>query len=414
MKKINQIIFISLLFVLSFGQAFGEEYWQCEKIDGRGFLFFNEESSCDISSHHPSQQCKTDTCEKINPGGLWICKNPLSNEVHFIGDVDGCNEVEKDFSRGCICKKVGEGDVVPVDLIPDSNEGGRVNGYKLLAPIGNLDFVSYDSDEDNFVGDYLAKLFKLAIGIIAVLAVIMLIVAGIQYMGEDSIFGKTKAKNQMTNAILGLLIALGSYAILYTISPDLIGDKGLFIEKISIDLPDSGDGTVDQNCKEGKEGSYLQGFPTSPEVTAAVKKIEEEGWGLDSFEVSSEDNKMSIILKKNGEQKEYKIGMSPGTEGYAQVGAGKIGDKKTPKGSWKIVSKEYNGNGLPVFSNSCSNMGASFWLLDPMINGESRGIGIHGNYSGLLGPTHGCIRLTNSDILALRPYVKVGMGVEIK
>jgi hypothetical protein len=64
MKKISQIIFIFLMFILSFSQAFGEEYWQCEKIEGSGSLFFNDESSCDISSHHPYQRCKTDTCKK--------------------------------------------------------------------------------------------------------------------------------------------------------------------------------------------------------------------------------------------------------------------------------------------------------------------------------------------------------------
>ena len=300
------------MFILSFSQAFGEEYWQCEKIDGRGFLFFNEESSCDISSHHPSQQCKTDTCEKINPGGLWICKNPLSNEVHFIGDVDGCNEVEKDFSRGCICKKVGEGDVVPVDLIPDSNEGGRVNGYKLLAPIGNLDFVSYDSDEDNFVGDYLAKLFKLAIGIIAVLAVIMLIVAGIQYMGEDSIFGKTKAKNQMTNAILGLLIALGSYAILYTISPDLIGDKGLSVKKVSMTLdeavygPKATTGTGHRPDTDEDGNKYYCG---KPEYT------EGKEWGNKESEDAVEKKLKGVGIKINKGRCE-KIGQKDCTSLY--------------------------------------------------------------------------------------------------
>ncbi|HPC12346.1 MAG TPA: pilin, partial [Candidatus Paceibacterota bacterium] len=253
MKKLNQIIFIFLLFILSFGQAFGEEYWQCEKIEGSGSLFFNDESSCDISSNPPYKQCKTGTCKKIDTEGSWVCTGlNAQTDIYFIGDEAGCKNFQEANPLKCNCAKEGAGvNIVPVDLLPNSTREDRPNGYKLLAPIGNLDFVSYDPGEDNFVGNYLAIIFKLAIGIISALAVIMLIVAGIQYMGEDSIFGKTKAKNQMTNAILGLLIALGSYAILYTISPDLIGNKGLSIKKISIELPDSGDDSVDPNCKEG-------------------------------------------------------------------------------------------------------------------------------------------------------------------
>jgi len=291
MKKISQIIFIFLLFILSFSQSFGEEYWQCEKIDGRGFLFFNEKSSCDISSHPPCQQCKTDTCKKINPEGLWICKNPLSNEVHFIGDVDGCKNFQEANPLKCNCAKEGAGvNIVPVDLLSNSTQEDRPivhvdllsnstqedrpNGYKLLARIGSLDFVSYDPGKDNFVGNYLPIIFELAIGIISALAVIMLIVAGIQYMGEDSIFGKTKAKNQMTNALLGLLIALGSFAILNTISPNLIGTE-LKIRKLSVGLDESVHGDAPHSAMMDKETGELY-FCNDKNYTKG------KDWGKDS------------------------------------------------------------------------------------------------------------------------------------
>ncbi|HNU95738.1 MAG TPA: L,D-transpeptidase family protein [Candidatus Paceibacterota bacterium] len=414
MKKLNQIIFISLLFVLSFGQAFGEEYWQCEKIEGSGSLFFNDESSCDISSNPPYKQCKTGTCKKIDTEGSWVCTGlNAQTDIYFIGDEAGCKNFQEANPLKCNCAKEGAGvNIVPVDLLPNSTREDRPNGYKLLAPIGDFDFVSYDSKSDNFVGNYLSIIFKLAIGIISALAVIMLIVAGIQYMGEDSIFGKTKAKNQMTNAILGLLIALGSYAILYTISPDLIGDKGLSIKKISIELPDSGDDSVDPNCKEGG-GAYGTLVAVNSNITGAVNKIK-EGWKIDSFEISSSKNKFIVVLNKNGEKSRHETDMSPGSNGYAEAGGGEVGDKRTPKGEWKIVSVNTEENGKPVYSQSCSNMGASFWLLDPkQDDGKYRGIGIHGNQSGGLKTTNGCIRLANSDILALLPYVKSGISVKI-
>jgi len=88
--------------------------------------------------------------------------------------------------------------------------------YTLLAPIGEL-----KTAPSNF-GDYVNTIFKIAIGLCGALAVIMIIIGGIQYMGNESIFGKTEAKGQITNAILGLLIAIGSYALLNTINPDLL------------------------------------------------------------------------------------------------------------------------------------------------------------------------------------------------
>jgi len=191
-----------------------------------------------------------------------------------MGCVTHCERIKAEGNEG--------GEVIDFDPIPNNTQEDRPNGYKLLAPIGNLDFVSYDPGEDNFVGNYLAIIFKLAIGIISALAVIMLIVAGIQYMGEDSIFGKTKAKNQMTNAILGLLIALGSYAILYTISPDLIGDKGLSVKKVSMTLdeeiygPKATTGTGHRPDINEDGNKYYCGNPEYIEGKEWGKKEEED------------------------------------------------------------------------------------------------------------------------------------------
>ena len=71
-------------------------------------------------------------------------------------------------------------------------------------------------------GSYLNFLVKIIIGLCGALAVIMLVIGGIMYMGDESIFGRTEAKKQMTNAILGLLIALGAWVLLNTINPDIL------------------------------------------------------------------------------------------------------------------------------------------------------------------------------------------------
>lgn len=105
---------------------------------------------------------------------------------------------------------------------------GSSNTYKLLAPLGKFTEVKTDN-----IGEYFNKFFKIAIGLAGVLAVIMIVVGGVQWMGSESIFGKTEGKKRVTQAILGLLIALGSYALLNTINPDLLGTKGLQINQAS-------------------------------------------------------------------------------------------------------------------------------------------------------------------------------------
>ncbi|NVN96656.1 hypothetical protein HXX01_00140 [Candidatus Nomurabacteria bacterium] len=131
---------------------------------------------------------------------------------------------------------------VPVDPI---NVAENKTVYNMLAPIGQLKTMNPNTGGcaptdptciGNNVGDYLNIIFKFAIGIAAALAVIMLILSGVQYMGDESIFGKTEAKSKMRSAILGLLIALGAWALLNTISPALTGKGGVNIDTASVEI----------------------------------------------------------------------------------------------------------------------------------------------------------------------------------
>lgn len=112
--------------------------------------------------------------------------------------------------------------------------------YKLLAPIPGLS----DTIATNNIGDYFNKIFVVAIGLCGALAVIMIIIGGIQYMGDESIFGKTEAKGHIMSAILGLLIALGAYVLLNTINPDLLGKKGVNVAQVTAEIEEENITTV--------------------------------------------------------------------------------------------------------------------------------------------------------------------------
>jgi len=68
---------------------------------------------------------------------------------------------------------------------------------------------------------YIESLYKMAISLAAVLVVLRLIMAGVQYMLSEIVTNKQKAKETIQSALLGLLIILGAVTILNTINPRL-------------------------------------------------------------------------------------------------------------------------------------------------------------------------------------------------
>jgi len=124
--------------------------------------------------------------------------------------------------------------------------------YKLLAPLPDrgTTIFSIDTSADQ-LGNYFNLLFRLLIGIAGVLAVIMIVLGGIQYMMEESILAKGEAKKRITSAILGLILALGAYAILFTLNPNLV-NLTLGLRTVGISLGQSDELDKDGNCAGGK------------------------------------------------------------------------------------------------------------------------------------------------------------------
>ncbi|MEK7151901.1 MAG: hypothetical protein AAB773_00540 [Patescibacteria group bacterium] len=80
-------------------------------------------------------------------------------------------------------------------------------------------------------GDYFNNIYRLMVGITGVLAVIMIVVGGLEYIASAANpSAKASAKNRIWAAIGGLLLALSSYLILQTINPNLV-NFNLNIEK---------------------------------------------------------------------------------------------------------------------------------------------------------------------------------------
>ncbi|HEX9664198.1 MAG TPA: hypothetical protein VGA49_00025 [Patescibacteria group bacterium] len=87
---------------------------------------------------------------------------------------------------------------------------------KLNVPFGGLGTAS------NYA-EYIAALYKFGVAAAGVVAVVMIMIGGIIWIvaaGNASKIGQ--AQNLITNAIIGLIMILGSYVLLNTINPDLV------------------------------------------------------------------------------------------------------------------------------------------------------------------------------------------------
>jgi len=75
------------------------------------------------------------------------------------------------------------------------------------------------------LGNYLSLLFKTLIVLAGGIAVLIIVVSGLQYILSEVPGIKSSSKGRITEALVGLVLALSAWLILNTINPDLINFK---------------------------------------------------------------------------------------------------------------------------------------------------------------------------------------------
>lgn len=88
---------------------------------------------------------------------------------------------------------------------------------------GRLANLYGSTDFSNFING----LFKFAIALGAIVAVLRIAYAGYLYMGSDLWSSKNKAKEILGDVTLGLLLLLSIWLILYQINPDIVSLNAL-------------------------------------------------------------------------------------------------------------------------------------------------------------------------------------------
>lgn len=81
-----------------------------------------------------------------------------------------------------------------------------------------------------FLGEYISAIFQYAVIFISILALAMLIVSGIQWIiGGNKSEARENIRKRILSSIIGLVMSVGSYTVLYIVNPELIKFESLQI-----------------------------------------------------------------------------------------------------------------------------------------------------------------------------------------
>lgn len=109
-------------------------------------------------------------------------------------------------------------DVGDPDADPDLRSQTTVSKFVPLVAIPGFT----DTTEQRSLADYLNIIFRVAIGLGALAAVIRITFAGIKYMSTDRFYSKEEAKKDITSSLFGLLIILSTVLVLAVIYPGIL------------------------------------------------------------------------------------------------------------------------------------------------------------------------------------------------
>lgn len=114
--------------------------------------------------------------------------------------------------------------ILSISFIPSYSKAADT--YTLLEPlpcisgVGNCKEGEIQKEID--INGYILYVYKFSIGLAVVLAIVMIIWGGFEYMTSEVPFIKSDGKTKIQNAVTGLAMVLVSYLILVTIDPRLV------------------------------------------------------------------------------------------------------------------------------------------------------------------------------------------------
>ena len=159
--------------------------------------------------------------------------------------------------------------------------GGKfIADYQYLAPLPDPNnngkpLTTFNPADTRAFSNYLNLIIKTIIGLAAIMAVVMITIGGVEYMTSELISSKESGKDKITGAVFGLVLALGAYALLNTINPDLLKDN-VDIQNVNV--------AIDINNVQisGASGQSFYGKPVNITDAISAAKNAQAKTGVDA------------------------------------------------------------------------------------------------------------------------------------
>ncbi len=134
---------------------------------------------------------------------------------------------------------------------------------------------------------YLRILYVWGVAAASGLAVIMIMWGGVEYMTSAGGGGVEEAKKRISSAVLGLILALGSYIILYTINRNML-------------RLDFGIGQINVGVSKNQGVKYV-GAVNNYNSSAGAQQVDSEGYLVDAYgeRIVNENNEMIYVGLNN-------------------------------------------------------------------------------------------------------------------
>lgn len=185
-----------------------------------------------------------------------------------------------------------------------------------------------------WISQYIAAVYGWTMGIVGILATVMIVWGGVIYLTAGGTPERiSTAKDYITSALAGLLLAFGSYLLLYTINPDLVKFGAMKIKVIErIDFEDQLSTTT---ADTGPDETLCATAGKDAAKKAAYEKFKNEipGWP-DSWTKDLVPGDRIIIFNANSGP--------AGLHAAIFMGWAGTGNAKTVWGSYKGLVKEGN------------------------------------------------------------------------
>lgn len=112
------------------------------------------------------------------------------------------------------------------------NPSNAADSYTFKIPIPGFESVKFDGTTRP-IAEFIQAVYKYAIGIVAILATVVIMIGGVVWITAAGDSGRIgEAKQYITGAMTGLVLALCSFMILQTVNPDLVTFKPIGVKTV--------------------------------------------------------------------------------------------------------------------------------------------------------------------------------------